>query len=127
MFLAAGALVVLSLLATAASLRPDPRGQGTHEQLGLPPCTFRVLFGKRCPSCGMTTAWAYFMQGQPLRALQTSVGGTVLAGLALAGSLGALGVAAVGRKPAWRPSERLIVGTALALVALVLGEWGLRW
>ena len=75
----------------------------------------------------MTTAWAYFMQGQPLRALQTSVGGTVLAGLALAGSLGALGVAAVGRKPAWRPSERLIVGTALALVALVLGEWGLRW
>ncbi len=75
----------------------------------------------------MTTAWAHFMQGHLLWALETHVSGTVLAGLALAGSLSALGIAAVGRKPAWQPSERLVVGAALALVALVLTEWGLRW
>jgi hypothetical protein len=123
---ASGALVLLSVLAIAACLRPDPRGQGTHEQLGLPPCSFQILFGKRCPSCGMTTAWAHFIQGHPLWALQTHVGGTLLAGLALVGSLAALGMAARGRRFAWQPSERQAVSLAIVVVALVLVEWGWR-
>ena len=40
------ALGLLAPLGVAAMLRPDGRGFGTHQQLGLPPCTFRVLFGR---------------------------------------------------------------------------------
>jgi hypothetical protein len=38
---------LLAMLAAAAWLQPDPRGFGTHQQLGLPPCTFQALFGNR--------------------------------------------------------------------------------
>jgi hypothetical protein len=32
---------------------------GTHEQLGLPPCRFLAFTGFPCPSCGLTTSFAY--------------------------------------------------------------------
>src|SRR5207247_577108 len=55
MFVAA-ALGMTALLGVARLVEPDLRGYGTHEQLGLPPCTFRLLTGIACPSCGMTTS-----------------------------------------------------------------------
>ncbi|MGE0607773.1 MAG: hypothetical protein AB7O62_11835 [Pirellulales bacterium] len=57
LMLGATAMVLAALLATAACLRPAEQGFDTHQQLGLAPCTSMQLFGKRCPSCGMTTAW----------------------------------------------------------------------
>ena len=68
----------------ARCLVPDPRGLGTHQQLGLPPCTFRVLFGRPCPACGMTTAWANVLRGRLPPALRANVTGTLLCGLDLA-------------------------------------------
>ena len=48
----------------AGRLSPDPRGYGTHQQLGLPGCTFQMLTQWPCPSCGGTTAFAHFVRGQ---------------------------------------------------------------
>ena len=64
----AGALSIGFLLATY--LTPDPRGLGTHEQLGLPPCTFKTWTGIPCPSCGCTTCFALFVRGRWSEAAQ---------------------------------------------------------
>lgn len=55
---------MIAVLGVARWLRPDPQGFGTHEQLGLLPCNFRVITGIGCPSCGMTTAFAWFVRGR---------------------------------------------------------------
>ena len=57
-------LVGLTLLSLAVWLKPNPQGFGTHQQLGLPPCTIQFWFGIPCPSCGGTTAFAHFVRGQ---------------------------------------------------------------
>ena len=46
--LALGGVLVLSM---AAAIEPDPRGYGTHTQLGLPPCGFLpdVRYGRAVP------------------------------------------------------------------------------
>ncbi len=61
------------------ALEPDPRGFGTHQRLGLPPCTFRALFDIPCPSCGMTTSFSHFMHGNIWQAFRANAGGGVLA------------------------------------------------
>lgn len=77
-------LVVWSLLLLggfilASSLHPDPRGYGTHQRLGLPPCTFRALFGMPCPGCGMTTSFAHFVRGDVPSAIRANAAGCLLA------------------------------------------------
>ncbi len=63
----------------AYQLEPDPRGFGTHQQLGLPGCTFRVVFGVPCPSCGMTTSFTHFMRGDIIESARANVAGLLLA------------------------------------------------
>jgi hypothetical protein len=124
---AALALGLLSLLAVAALfLEPNPRRLGTHRQFGLPPCTFMFVFGRPCPTCGMTTSWAHLVRGQPIGALKANVGGALLAALAVVG-VPWLGVSAVrGRWIGWAPNSIVVawVGSAILLVTLI--DWGIR-
>lgn len=80
--LAWGAL--LGLAAIGLALTPDPRGFGTHEQLGFQPCLPVRLWNVPCPGCGVTTAVALAFHGQPLASLRTQPFGLVLI-LAVAG------------------------------------------
>lgn len=70
-----GSLAVLSL---ALWLNPDPRGFGTHEQLGLAPCDFMVRNGYPCPSCGLTTSFANMAELNPVTALEANPAGVLL-------------------------------------------------
>jgi len=80
--------VALALpLGVATRLQPSASGLGTHQQLGLPPCTLRLIWGMRCPSCGMTTSWAHAVRGQWSEGFNANVGGMLLAlgdGIAIA-------------------------------------------
>lgn len=77
--LALWSLCLLGGFAVAYDLQPDPRGFGTHEQLGLPACTFRRAFDIPCPSCGMTTCFSYFVRGHLMQAARANVAGLLLA------------------------------------------------
>jgi len=83
--LAWGAL--LGLAAIGLVLTPDPRGFGTHEQLGFQPCLPVRLWNVPCPGCGVTTAVALAFHGQPLASLSAQPFGLVtiltVAGFAL--------------------------------------------
>ena len=115
-----------ALLVVAFFLQPDPRGLGTHEQLGFPPCMFSVVCGFRCPSCGMTTSWSHLTHGRVAEALQTSASGSLLACLALIGG-GDLWVSALrGRWLARWKNENTGAVLAATFGALLLIEWLIR-
>jgi hypothetical protein len=118
-----GALVVATPMALAARLTPDSRGWGTHEQLGWPPCWLQRTTGWRCPSCGMTTAWAYVARGDVPAALETSVGGTLLFAAAGMGALGLVVIAMTGRGPLMRGSPKLTLWVATAWLAVTALDW----
>ena len=70
---AAGVLVV------AAWLRPDTGGLGTHTQLGLAGCQWISDLETPCPTCGMTTSFAFAAQGDLLGAAWAQPFGALLA------------------------------------------------
>jgi hypothetical protein len=57
-------LSACAVLSVAAWLKPNPAGYGTHTQLGLPPCNFLLLTHYPCPSCGLTTCFAFAIRLQ---------------------------------------------------------------
>ncbi len=110
-------IALASPMLLAAALEPNAAGVGTHEQLGLPRCTFLWLTGIPCPFCGMTTSWAH--------AANLEVGAAFLAqpmGLALfLATLGlsiSLTVRSLTGGPPFRP-DRLVARTPAS------GWWGL--
>lgn len=79
LYAAGVAAAALAILFTAAWLQPEPREMGTHRQLGLPPCGFYVTTGLPCPTCGMTTAFAYAVRGQVIQSIRAQAAGFILA------------------------------------------------
>jgi Protein of unknown function (DUF2752) len=77
------AVGLAGLLVLARILVPDPRGYGTHTQLGLRPCAFLTVTGRLCPTCGMTTSFAWIVRGKVVRSWQANPAGCLLAFLTL--------------------------------------------
>lgn len=124
--LAVGGLVLLVPLGLAAALTPSPRGLGTHQQLGLPPCSLKFLFDMRCPSCGMTTAWSHALRGQWPSAFRANAGGALLAAWALLAAPWMLASAARGRWIVRPPAEWMVAAAALVVVGVTLVDWYVR-
>ncbi len=111
------------VLGVARWLEPDAKGYGTHQQLGLPPCSSILLFGSKCPACGMTTAWSLAMDGRVVDAWYTNAGGLVLIVVAwiympIFGCYAAWGV--------WSRHGRLSLSLAVCLsvaMLLALVQW----
>ncbi|MBC8871874.1 MAG: DUF2752 domain-containing protein [Planctomycetes bacterium] len=126
LFLIAAGSGLIALFVTAGLIGPDPRGFGTHQRLGLPPCTFRQLTGVRCPSCGMTTSWSHLVRGQVFRSFRANAGGAILGITAMLLAPWSFFSGLRGRW-LWRPiGEWVAVGLVIALLAITLADWGIR-
>ncbi|MFG0255857.1 MAG: DUF2752 domain-containing protein [Rhodopirellula sp. JB053] len=121
-------VVILGLvtpLLVARTLSPSTHGLGTHQQLGLPPCSMRVLFGIRCPACGMTTSWSHWTRGDWWASLRTNAGGACLAFVAV-------GIVAIAAKVLWtgrvpEPPTTYRVGWAIVAVGgITVIDWFVR-
>ena len=72
-----------AVLACARVLVPDRAGFGTHTQLGLPACAFRVWTHVPCPACGLTTAFAHMARLEITSAVRAHVLGVPLFAITL--------------------------------------------
>jgi hypothetical protein len=64
-------------------IEPDPRGHGTHEQLGLEACGWPVHYGIPCPTCGCTTAACLLVHGRIVDAFVTQPFGAAFTAIGL--------------------------------------------
>lgn len=119
-------LAGLSCFYVAARLTPSAAGHGTHRELGYPACLMPVLANRPCPTCGMTTAFAYAVRGQLFRAFHAQPAGLALALAIFAGCLGCVRVILTGQysfmklriRPGW---------LAVWILAVVLLGWIYKW
>lgn len=114
------------LIALAAWLTPDDSGLGSHRQLGFPPCSMVTLVGYPCPTCGMTTAFAYSVRGKLLSAFHAQPAGLALALVTVLAASVALSVLVTGKVWAVNWYRVSPARVALAAVLLVLGAWGYK-
>lgn len=117
---------LLALLALAIYLPPSERGYGTHQKLGLPPCSFQQLFGTRCPSCGMTTAWSNTVRGRLIEAVRANSAGMVLCLAAMVCMPLMLASGIRGRWVVYPPNERTLALAATFFVVITLVDWVIR-
>ena len=110
-----------AMLLVGAMLHPNVCGYGTHEQLGLPPCTFLARTGWPCPSCGLTTSVSLMAHGQIAAAFSAQPFGVLLAMAAAFFALGGTWQAVTGRNVI-RKLGHPLVWVFLALAGL-LGGW----
>ena len=54
----------LGVLSVAAWLDPNPTGYGSHTQLGFSSCFWISRAEMPCPTCGMSTAFAFAAEGK---------------------------------------------------------------
>lgn len=120
------AVVCATLLGLAVWLTPSERGLGTHTQLGLIGCSWPTTLGIPCPTCGMTTAFAWMVRGRLLAAFAAQPAGAALCLVVMlvlvlavreAISLRAVRINWYRVRPLW---------AALGVVALASAAWGYK-
>jgi hypothetical protein len=116
-------ILLLAGFSLALCLPPDPQGYGTHQQLGLPPCTFQFFFNIPCPSCGMTTCFAHFVRGQWVAAFHANAAGLLLACVCLAQIPWSLTSAWKGRLWGIDSPEPVAIAVLSVLIVASLLNW----
>jgi hypothetical protein len=110
----------------ASTLEPDPRGYGTHQRLGLPPCSFQLLFGLNCPSCGSTTSFAHFVRGEWIASIGSNPSAFALALLCAAMVPWSAYSAWIGRTWRLESPATVFVWFLSVIVTVSLIQWVVR-
>lgn len=119
-------VVLLVVWGIACWLEPDPRGFGTHEGLGLPPCSFKAWTGRPCPSCGMTTAFANMARGRLVAATKANCGGVLVALASLVMAPWCLASARQGRLLGVTAPDRALLALLVPIISISLVNWLIR-
>ncbi|HIF00646.1 MAG TPA: DUF2752 domain-containing protein [Fuerstia sp.] len=117
---------MIAVFAVACWLQPDPRGFGTHLQLGLPPCQFKELTGMHCPHCGMTTSFSHVVRGNFSAAWSANPCGVLLAFVCGLCIPWAAAVSSTGRWILTRQPFHWFVFGAIGYVCFAFSIWILR-
>jgi hypothetical protein len=131
--IAAGLIGVFSIALWLDPYQADgsARRMATHRQLGLPPCTFYLLTGMPCPSCGMTTSFALLIRGDVINSLRANAAGTLLAIFCLLLIPWCIGSAWFARSLFVRSAQWTFVIVMLSFLGLMVVRWliiiGLAW
>jgi hypothetical protein len=113
----------LAVLLTAAALPPSPEGVGTHIQMGFQNCQFLKTTGLPCPTCGLSTCFAWFVRGNWLASIYIQPMGFLLALATCACFWGGLYIALSGK-----PIHRLLRQVpATFFVPLLMGLAVAAW
>ena len=125
--------IVFALLGVfAIAIKLDPyRGDGsplvmaTHQQLGLPPCTFLEVTKVPCPACGMSTSFALLVRGDVMNSLRANWVGTLLAAFCLAVIPWGIYAIVRGRSLFVRSLEKALIGVVITVLVLAMVRWGI--
>ncbi len=127
--LIAMALGWVGVFVVALKLDPYQDGkvwlEGTHQQLGLPECTFKTLSKLPCPSCGMTTSFALLVRGDVWNAVRANVVG---AGLAVFGVVMFPWCLVSAWRNRWlwfRRIEPVLIRLTVLFLVAMFGRWGI--
>ena len=125
--MALGWIVVFAIAAWLNPYKTDGSAlrMETHRQLGLPPCTFKVLSGLPCPSCGMTTSFALLIHGDVWNSLKANAVGTLLASFGLMFVPWSLASVICKRSLFIASMERALMFLIGGFVTLMLLRWGI--
>ena len=115
--------VLSGVFVSAAVLVPDPRGLGTHEQLGFGACPTLRLFHIPCAFCGMTTAFTLMMRGNVLSAILVQPAGALIFVVSLVVLTASAGFAVAGRMPSWIGAQVLSGRLVLSSAGIVIVSW----
>jgi hypothetical protein len=121
--LAGATAALLGLVVFALWVPPDPRGYGTHERLGLPPCAAMELWNVPCPGCGVTTSLALAAHGRLLASFLNQPFGCALALAVPCAFVFALVQHARGRDLRRELERRPALPFVIAIVAFVAASW----
>ena len=118
-------LLCLAVLLAAGFVTPNENGIGSHQQLDLPVCGFYERTGYPCPTCGMTTAFAYMVRGHVLRSFIVQPAGAIAALICIFITIGATYVLISGY---WPGKYIFLIGLhwqrlTLLIVAVILISW----
>jgi hypothetical protein len=100
-----------------------PLRMASHQQLGLPPCTFSVVTGVPCPSCGMTTSFALLARGDVSNSARANWVGTLLAAFCMLVLPWIVVSVALGRAIFVRSLERALILVVMSLLVLMFARW----
>lgn len=110
----------VAVLSVAVWLRPDATGTGTHQQLGLPPCSLMNVTGIPCPTCGMTTSFSLAAHGRLWDAIVNQPAGgflaVVTAAIAIVSAYSLVTGASLAPVGAWVWRPRLVIAMGLVLL-----------
>jgi len=134
--LVAVVLGLVAVFAVAVGLDPYKDGkvwlEGTHQQLGLPECSFKTFtrssrypHGLPCPSCGMTSSFTLLVHGDVVDSLRANAAGTLLAVFCLALIPWAVLCACRGRLYLVSSIEWALTRLVVVFFVLMLVRWGI--